>query len=147
MEARGRRRGNSALIKLLVSDSLLPDSFENPLAEAEERVTALIDTGASVSLLDARVVRSLNLRRYGEVRLLFPDRTELVIRPTYLCGLSFARSYAADSFIEWPDLWEVAPFEPDARGFNAVLGMDVLTKGDLSLVRTGAVTFDFNPFP
>ena len=109
-------------------------------------MTALIDTGASISLLDEKLISQLRLVRYGEVGLLFPGEEKPVARATFLSAMAFATSYAADSFVDWPDFWEVAPFTPGTRPFRAVLGMDVLSKGDFTLMRRGTVSFDFSPF-
>ena len=44
-----------------------------------------------------------------------------------------------------PDDVYAAHFGASGKPFGFVIGMDVLERGDLSMERAGAVTFDFKP--
>lgn len=65
------------------------------------------------------------------------------LQPAFVAALSFHAHYAAGSAKhDWTDLMSVLAFDLSGRQFQAVIGMDILSKGRLA-IGGGAVSFEF----
>lgn len=97
-----------------------------------------------MSAIDAETCSSLNLETRGLKWVLGPTNREPELKPTFSCALAFeAHTRVTARGFEWPDIIEVFTFDLPARPFNAVIGMDLLGKGILTVTRVEAVQFDF----
>lgn len=115
-----------------------------PARELKRVVAALIDTGATSSAVDREIAVHLNLQSLGQKRVRFPNMVQEELRPSYLCALAFApHARASTERHDWPDLQEVLAFNLAARPFEAVIGMDVLSKGTLTITNGQSVQFTF----
>lgn len=109
--------------------------------------TALIDTGATVSGVGARVIQQLGLQSYGKSRL--KSATEEVFVPYYLFRIGLFTTEQIESAdmsaVVLPYVFEESNgfgWMHDA-GFDVILGMDVLRQCDLSLSRDGVCQIRF----
>lgn len=135
------------LIKVIVSNNV-PDFFggelETPAASLKIPIAALVDTGATTSVVDNDVVRRLMLRTQNQKKILFPSTPTAQYHPSYPCELFFAKSFNEENARhEWPDLVDMVGFDLSGRAFQAVIGMDIIRQGDLRIEKSGAVVFRF----
>lgn len=126
------------LVKVRVSNGipyLDGDEYNyRPAAEKSCDVWALIDTGATTSVVDIEIQRQLMLPQQGSAPVFFPNMSSAEFHPTHTCALSFWDHYnAAAGLHEWRDWPEVLVFSMEDRIFKAVLGMDVLSGCELKI--------------
>jgi hypothetical protein len=120
--------------------------FPAPVDEVLD-VRFLVDTGATYSTLHRTHLSRLG-RRIGSLHL------EPLTRPVGLAGGRSVRPNTTDCTLVFPHegggftrfhLKIVVFPEPESMGTPALLGMDVISLGDLTIRRDGAVTFDCPP--
>lgn len=105
-----------------------------PAAQKHYDIWALIDTGATMTVIDVRIQRDLMLRQQASAPVLFPNMPLTEYHPTYTCAISFFGHYSPGSKAhDWPDWKEVLVFPLDGRAFQAVIGMDILSSVVLRL--------------
>ncbi|MFN0023961.1 MAG: hypothetical protein ACKVS5_08675 [Parvularculaceae bacterium] len=105
-----------------------------PAAEIACDVWALVDTGATHSVIDRQIQVELMLLQQGSKPVLFPNMGTIEFHPTYTCGLHFFDHYSDGAKVhEWKDWLEVLSFDLTERTFKAVIGMDVLQAAKLSV--------------
>ncbi|MFL6863649.1 MAG: aspartyl protease family protein [Allosphingosinicella sp.] len=110
---------------------------------AGEAATALLDTGSSVSGIASRVAERFGLRAMGKRPLLSAQGEGQVERYAFRIGLTAdSRRAEPPSF---PFLFdEVIGIElTNAFEFDALLGMDILSRCDFSMSRSGVCRLDF----
>lgn len=77
-------------------------------------------------------------------RVLYPNMTEPEFRSVCACSLGFFEHYSAGSKRHaWGDVVDVLSFNLSGRAFQAVVGMDVLGKGVLTIENGVAVSFRY----
>lgn len=130
----GHHNGQQILLPVLIAP---PDSIA-PVANA----IALLDTGASRSLITAELAASLALPRRGKYPLVSARSTELVSRYAFRLGLMIAAEGggAAPYFLD-TDL--IGSEFRDHGGFTAIIGMDVIGRGELLLRQDRSYRFTF----
>ena len=128
MEIEWRRTG----ARLLIPIQILRPSPAVDLTPC--KVVALLDTGATSSGVAATVAAELGLPSIGKEPINTAGGTVVVNR--YLFRIAFARTG------EFPFVFDdITGFELIAHGaFQAVLGMDVLSRCDFAMTRDGRCT-------
>ena len=126
------------LVKVRISNAisfLEGDEFNHsPAAQKFCDVWALVDTGATTTVVDIAIQRELMLPQQGSVPVFFPNMANAEFHPTHTCVLSLWDHYNAGAKLhEWKDWPEVLVFSMESRFFKAVLGMDVLSKCELRI--------------
>jgi hypothetical protein len=120
------------------------DYHAGPVAVRDKSVLALIDTGATTSGIDAEICNGLALRQQNLKQVLFANTVRAELRPSFTGALEFALdTRASDARRAWPDLVEFLSFDLSGRSFKAVIGMDILGRGILTVTRGAAVEFLF----
>ena len=108
----------------------------SPASEKSTDVWALIDTGATKSVIDLSIQRSLMLRQQATAPVLFPNMAQESYHPTYTCKLLLSEYARNDCrFHEWKDWPEVLAFDLSARLFKVVIGMDILAETELEMTK------------
>jgi hypothetical protein len=87
-------------------------------------VSALIDTGASMTLIDDVLARRLELNRTGEIEVRSTAAADPAILNTYAVLLQFAQPTKASV----SEALQVAGGRPPIEGVGALLGRDVLSR-------------------
>ncbi|HEX8387386.1 MAG TPA: retropepsin-like aspartic protease [Sphingomonas sp.] len=124
MEIEWRRTGRRILIDLLI---LRPDPPSDLTAET---VRALLDTGASACGVSRSVARRLDLPTIGKQPIV--TASGLIQAERYLFRVGFSQSSLPFIFDD------ITGFElAGADAFDAVLGMDVLSRCDFHMLRDG----------
>jgi hypothetical protein len=113
-----------------------------PAVQKHLDMWALVDTGATKSVIDVEAQRDLGLPQQGSAPVLFPNMACTEFHPTYTSAMSLFEHYSAGSRLrDWPDWLEVLAFSLEGRPYGAVIGMDVLSQIELKLVK-GQPLFD-----
>ena len=142
----GKRQDNKLpFLSIHITNQVVVDSSNNPPARVERRcVKGLIDTGATHSAVSVDLAQKLALPIVGSRPVLYPNMSATEFAPTYVCDLSFFKSFSDTSApVPWPDYLEVLAFDLTGRRFQAVIGMDILRHGTLTLEKAGSVAFNF----
>lgn len=127
----GRHDRRQIIIPVLVAPPLSEPSFQ--IIEGR----ALIDTGATSSLITTNIAEKLQLPRRGKQPLVSARSTELVNRYAFRLGFVLAGGpYMIDADLVGSEF-------RDHGNFNVIIGMDVLGQGDFSLRRNGTFSFAF----
>lgn len=100
--------------------------FQKPSAEL--RTTALWDTGATRSVISEKVVADLGLVPVGQANVQHAGGTGT--SATYLVNFMLPNSVGVVGTL-------VTAFHPNAGDFGAIVGMDIINKGDLALTHVG----------
>lgn len=105
----------------------------NPPAQKPPRfeTTALWDTGASKSVISPAVVSALALTPVGTVNVSHAGGTSL--SPTYLVNIGLPNRVGFAGIL-------VSEFPSVGGAFEAIVGMDIISLGDLSLTNVGGKT-------
>jgi hypothetical protein len=125
----GRHDGRRILLPIAVLRS------KDPADLTHEIYTALLDTGATTSWISPKVISDLGLTEVGKDRVSFAMDQRLA--PVYLFRLgAFADGTIGQGL---PFVFaETRGFRMNQRDdFDVILGMNVLSQGDLSVRRTG----------
>lgn len=135
------------LVAAYISNNV-PDIFggelETPAAHKKIRVAALLDTGATTSVVDINIVRQLMLKTQNQKKVVFPNAPTAEYHPSYPCELFFSQSFTEQEIRhEWPDLVDMVGFDLSGRAFQAVIGMDIIRQGAIHIENSGAVVFEF----
>jgi len=131
----GRHDGRQILVSVLIAP---------PLAETSGQIatgTALLDTGASRSLITRELAQQLGLPTRGKRPLVSARGTELVDRYAFRIGFLLGGPGPAQPYILDTDL--IGSEFRDHGSFNVIIGMDILATGDLMLRRDGSYRFEF----
>lgn len=108
----------------------------SPAAQKHIDVWALVDTGATMTVIDLPIQRELMLPQQASTQFLFPNSGLTEHCPTYTCSFSLHEHYSPGSKMhEWQDWLEVAAFPLEARSFRAVIGMDILSVVELQITK------------
>lgn len=117
---------------------------ETPAAQRRSPIIALVDTGATNSVIDASIQRELALLSQNMKQVLFPNMASPEHYPAYPCEIFLNETFQADSRLHpWPDLVDMLALDLSGRAFQAVIGMDMIRQGDLTIQKSGAVAFKF----
>lgn len=118
-----------------VSESFIPNIKNGPHPQVRKYV-ALWDTGATASVITQKVVNELKLRPTGMTKAFHAQGEGFV--NTYLVNILLPNSVGFHS---------LQVTEGTLNGFDVLIGMDIISKGDLSLCNSnGKTTFSFQ-FP
>ncbi len=120
---------------------------ENALAVSLEPLRALIDTGATATSITPNAAKKLALRIAGRQPVLTASGITEV--PFYFFRVGFTYPVALEP-VSQPAAFHVLP-EPvvgselifDNSPFDILLGMDVLSQGDLKVLGNGEFSFEF----
>jgi hypothetical protein len=125
---------------------LLTVSIGSPTFPTDrETYTALIDTGATRTCITRRVVERLRLE--ARRKMLVASATSTPERRwaySYSLGLFCSDAQPAATTLYVIPHEFVAPWFQDNGSFDVLLGMDVLSQGDLSFRRDGWFSFAFD---
>ena len=106
----------------------------SPASEKSTDTWALVDTGASKSVIDIALQRDLMLQQQATAPVLFPNMTQESYHPTYTCKIFFKEYTKHDSKLhQWIDWPEVLAIDLSGRRFKAVIGMDFLIHTELHI--------------
>ena len=106
---------------------------------------ALIDTGATSTMISPRVISALGLQQVNQIR--FGGLGGLLWRPAYLFHVAFYKTPPGDP----NDVSNILICRKAINGgaltnehtFDVLLGMDILTTGTLTVDRDGTFKFEF----
>ncbi len=144
----GRHNGRAAVVPIAIIDvaKYRGHKFSNaPVLPGTKPFRALIDTGATSTMISPRVVSSLglqqvNMRRYNGLGGLFD-------RPAYLFHVAFYHAVPTAPAAINPIsicLKEInGGALSDEDTFDVLLGMDVLRTGNLRVDKDGTFSFEF----
>ena len=119
--------------------------FANPaegLSVFSAPVKALVDTGATSTSISRRTAETLGLAPVGKRDLMTangPQRS----RVYHFQIAMLAEPGEGAPFFVLPDLVEGIELNSDELVFDILLGMDVISQGDLLIRRNGAFSFEF----
>ena len=123
---------------------LTGDEYDTPAAIKKLRLAALVDTGATTSILGLDSVKKLALLSQSQKKILFPNTPIAEYHPSFACELFFPTSFTDQGPPkDWPDLVDMVGYDLSGRIFQAVIGMDILRKGTLLIDKGGAVSFKY----
>ncbi|GGD15224.1 hypothetical protein [Aquisalinus flavus] len=137
-------RNNQPLVRLSVSNDVPQANGEDfgPAAVKRVAVKALVDTGATTTVVDRALVSELSLQSLGAKPVLFPNMETTQFHPSCFCSFFFSATTKQESPVyEWPEIVEALAFNLAGREFKVVLGMDIISKGKLTLFEK---TVDFS---
>ena len=140
-ELRIRRRGSRYLLPVAI---LKPDT---PFDLTSVTATALLDTGATVSGIGPRVIADLKLESYGKNRLRSATDKMFVDYYLFRVGLftteQMSLAPSGDASLPFI-LEEVDGFSwRQPADFDVILGMDVISRCDVALDRSGFCSISF----
>jgi hypothetical protein len=124
---------------------IVPVFVAAPIAEGSTKIvggTALIDTGATRSLITTELAVALDLPARGKQPLVSARSTDIVNRYAFRLGFLIC----GDSASPVPYMMEAELIGSEFRdhgNFNVIVGMDVLNRGDLIVRRNGIFRFGF----
>lgn len=126
------------LIKVRISNAITNfdgDEFlQAPASQKSLEAWALVDTGATITIIDIQIQRDLMLPQQGSAPVLFPNMPSSEFHPTYTCALGLMEHYSEGSAVhDWIDWPRVFCFSLENRAFSAVIGMDILSKAKLRM--------------
>jgi gag-polyprotein putative aspartyl protease len=142
----GNHNGRAAIVTVAIIDAA---DYKNHRLRQELLKAipfpALIDTGATRTMIAARVVAKLNLQLVN--KLDFASMEGVSRRNGYLFHVGFYQSPAVTD----TEISNVQVFKrvinggelPDGNTFDVLLGMDVITSGNLSIDKDGTFRFLF----
>lgn len=147
---RGRHNKSQIFLDVVVID-VRSDSVSLPavgdLSITLEPLRALVDTGATATSITPQAAAKLNLRMAGRRTVLTAGGPTDVPFYFFQVGFSFPTpvepiSHAAP-FEVLPDPVIGSTLIFDGSPFDILLGMDVITQGDLKVFKNGEFVFDF----
>ena len=154
----GRHGGHSAVIRVAIYDAAKYNQHRQsnePLFRGAQPFRTLIDTGATTTMISPNVVSALNLQAVGKVRM--HSMAGDTYRRAYLFHVAFyvapyqqyvqtdndgaydpgiSRTLVCKKLITGGEL-------PPATTFDVLLGMDVISTGNLTMRCDGMFSFDF----
>jgi hypothetical protein len=143
--ARGRVEYRQAILRIGIQP-LVPEALDVSPAQPWVQVPvteyrALIDTGAQRTCLTRSTIASERLRRHGKKPI--QNVHNVNIHHLYWVHMGFWCEDAAGSYRTYyalPEPVEVIDIASN-EGFDAIIGMDVLGRGDLRIERNGDFEF------
>lgn len=151
----GRHDGRAAVTPVAIIDAgAYRDhrALEHPVLRGSAIYKGLIDTGASRTMVSTRVVQERQLEKVGAVRV--HGLGGEAWRRTFLFHVAFP-----DGIVQWhdPTSDQSAPLNrlhvykrtiqggelTEEVGFDVLIGMDIITTGDLHVSRDGTFSFAF----
>lgn len=143
----GRHNGRQLIIDVAVvgvsldADFLAPDHAPAPSVFSEP-VKALIDTGATSTSVSPQVAQTLKLRPSGKRDVMTANGLRRArffeFHVAMLC-----RGEGATPFYLLPRTVKGDELNSDRFVFDILLGMDVISQGDLSIRKDGTFSFEF----
>jgi predicted aspartyl protease len=143
----GRHNGRHLILDVALvgvsrdTDFLAPDRAP-ALSVFSEAVKALIDTGATSTSVSPQVVRSLGLRPSGKRDVLTANGLKRARFFEFHVAI-IGKDEGTPPFILLPKTVRGDELNSDRFVFDILLGMDVISQGDLSVRRDGTFTFEF----
>ena len=145
----GRHEGRAAIVTVAIVDAAKYKEHRqsgNPVFQGAAPFRALIDTGATRTMIARRVVAQLGLQQVNKIE--FSGLEGTTWRAGYLFHVAF--------YVSSPPIHETIPNRirvlkrvinggelSDEHTFDVLLGMDVLTTGDLQIGKDGTFKFEF----
>jgi hypothetical protein len=116
------------------------------LSVLSETLKALVDTGATASSITPAAAQRLRLRPAGKRDIITGNgqrRSRFYEFQVALIGDQVHGASGAPSFYVLPEMISGNEFNADGLSFDILLGMDVISQGDLIIRRDGSFTFEF----
>lgn len=114
--------------------SQLPTTEETKVSL--EGFNALLDTGASSTCVAPELIKKANLKAIGKVQVHTASGVGTVNQ--YMCDVVLSFGGAAITFVDL----KISEFAPPTSGhFHALLGMDIIRQGCLTVSFDGRFTF------
>ncbi len=147
----GRHDGRAAIVTVAIIDAAHYKTHKASLNQGPLKgvvpVKALFDTGATKTMITSRIVSRLGLRLVN--KLDFASLTGVHRRNGYLFHVGFYQSPPANE----TEVSNIQVFRevinggelPDGTTFDVMLGMDVITSGNLRINQDGTFVFRFGP--
>jgi hypothetical protein len=133
-----------ALVGVSMQSEHYPDETTTAFSVFSESVKALVDTGATATSVSPQVAQRLNLRPAGKRDVMTANGLK---RARYyefqVALLGSTQSGAAPPFFVLPNAIKGNELNADGMAFDILLGMDVISQGDLIIRRDGSFTFEF----
>ena len=140
IEVRGRIVSAVPLI-----DVIIRSEDDHGVVPIELPSTALVDTGATASFVGGKTARQLGLSSSGKRLVRFGGDGEAMPKDRFVCEFAFVRTSPDGEPVPWPDLLLATEFDASNRPFDLILGMDVISHGELTLSRGETLSFRFPP--
>ncbi|MEH0154034.1 retroviral-like aspartic protease family protein [Limibacter armeniacum] len=130
-------KSTKGLVRELKSHCHVSPGFDPKLIDPKtvrfQEFTALWDTGASGTVISKRAAQMLNLKPVGRIQVNHANGTD--IKNRYLVNLFLPNEIGFSL---------VSVTEGVLQGFDLLIGMDVITRGDFSITNyEGKTTFSF----
>jgi hypothetical protein len=146
----GRHDGRAAYVEVAIVDAARYREYkqsQEPVLTGVRPFTALIDTGATSTMITRSVVRTLGLQ--PATKVLYHSKDGLSWTPAYLFHVVFyppvpsahnvravSRTFVFKRVITGGEI-------EDQPSFGVLLGMDVITSGELTISSDGSFMFKF----
>jgi hypothetical protein len=144
----GTHDGRAAIVTIAIVDAAKYGEHKqsaNPVFQGAKPFRALIDTGATTTMIAKRVVAQVGLQQVNLIALSGLGGTTW--RPGYLFHVAFYKSppvtVTEQSKIQVLKRVINGGELLDEHTFDVLLGMDVLTTGDLRINKAGTFSFSF----
>jgi Aspartyl protease len=121
---------------------LVPVALLSPGAMQFERLSGLLDTGASISGVSRRVAQSLGLPRQGKMVIATPRGDHSTPIYTFMIGLFPGENGEESLPFVLPDEFMGIEASPGSR-FDVLIGIDVIGRGRLIVESEGTGSFSF----
>ena len=106
---------------------------------------ALVDTGASCTCVSSRLAKECGLLPIGKSEMVSASERKMVNRYLFALGMPIAQKVDPSGMVTGSlsvfENIEGMEFNEDGGSFDVLLGMDVISKGSLSLDFDGHFTF------
>ena len=143
----GRHNGRQLIVNVALvgvsfdADFLAPEQ-EPALSVFSEPVKALIDTGATSTSVSPQVAQTLRLRPSGKRDVMTANGLRRARFFEFHVAM-LGQGEAATPFYLLPKTAKGDELNSDRFVFDILLGMDVISQGDLSIRRDGTFIFEF----
>jgi hypothetical protein len=144
----GTHDGRAAIVTIAIVDAAKYGEHKqsaNPVFQGAKPFRALIDTGATTTMIAKRVVAQVGLQQVNLIALSGLGGTTW--RPGYLFHVAFYKSppvtVTEQSKIQVLKRVINGGELLDEHTFDVLLGMDVLTTGDFRINKAGTFSFSF----
>lgn len=146
----GRHDGRAAYVEVAIVDAARYQEHkqsQNPVLTGVRPFRALIDTGATSTMITRRVVRTLGLQ--PATKVLYRNKDGLLWTPAYLFHVVFHPPVPSANNTQ--PISRTRVFKrvivggeiEDQPSFDVLLGMDVITSGKLTVSSDGTFKFEF----
>jgi Aspartyl protease len=120
------------ITEVLVSVAFDPKAPPSPVPQPV-KTHALWDTGASRSVISKSLVTKLGLQPVGQTHVHHGGDVGIGVSPTYLVNYVLPNNVGVAGVL-------VTEFNPQHNEFEALVGMDIISQGDLSLTHVAGKT-------